>query len=142
MTVIQSTLLSILIGSLNYIYAEEIAYAYTQDPDTVFLLERCLRSCAISIALLGFLCSLQGTLKALQKQKLASRILLVCLYAISLPISYILSIELEIGVTGLWTGFAAGQTCITVLYIIVFLRTSWQEVFEINRERKRLEAEQ
>ena len=57
-TIIQSSFLSILMGSLNYIYASPIAYAYTQDPDTVFLLERCLRSQALSISLLGFLLSI------------------------------------------------------------------------------------
>lgn len=91
---------------------------------------------ALSIAILGFCLSIQGTLKALQKQRLASRILLFCLYAISLPAAYTLSIGLEIGVKGLWSGFAIGQLCITISYVVVYSRTDWQAVFQLNRERK------
>ena len=63
---VQATLLSILMGTLQYCNVESIAYAYTQDPDTVFLLERCLSSQAFAIVMLGPLLSLQGSLKALQ----------------------------------------------------------------------------
>ena len=141
-TLAYSSLLTVIVGALTYFYSREIALAYTQDPDTLALLRHCLRSLAVSISLLGFALSLQGALKALQKQNIASWILLLSLYGISLPVAYFLAIRMEVGVTGLWTGFSAGQVFVTVLYAwILAFRTDWQEVFQINRDRKKLEAE-
>ena len=60
-----SSLLSIVIAILTYNYASQIAYAYTQDPDTFHLLNSCLKSLALPIGILGFALSLQGALKAL-----------------------------------------------------------------------------
>ena len=61
--------------------------------DTVALLKLCLESLAVSIALLGPALSLQGALKALQKQVLASRVLLLSLYIVSLPMSFYVSVD-------------------------------------------------
>lgn len=120
-----SSLLTVLVGTLTYVYSREIANAYTQDPDTLAVLRYCLRSLAVSISLLGFALSLQGALKALQKQNIASWILLLSLYGVSLPMSYFLAIKLEVGITGLWTGFSVGQAFVTTLYGIILLRTDW-----------------
>lgn len=105
---IQSTLLACGVGMLTYIYSQPIASFYTLDPDTLAPLKNCFMSLSVSICLLGPLLSLQGALKALQKQEVASRILLKSLYGVSLPLSYLLSCTFEIGMTGLWTGFAIG----------------------------------
>lgn len=64
-TLVYSSLMTIIVGMLTYAYSRSIAYAYTQDPDTLALLRQCLRSLALSISLLGFSLSLQGALKAL-----------------------------------------------------------------------------
>ena len=104
--------------------------------DTVALLKNCLESLSYSIALLGFALSLQGALKALQKQKIASKILLLCLYLISLPMAFCLAVIMEVGVTGLWTGFALGQIMIIILYALMLYHTDWQAVFKLNKERK------
>ena len=104
-----------------------------------YLLKRCLQSLAFSITLLGPLLGLQGTLKALQKQEVAYKILLLSLYGVSLPAAYILSCVIEIGVTGLWTGFAIGQTVIVLLYLAEYLKTDWKAVFKLNQDRRSLD---
>ena len=67
---------------------------------------------------------------------IASKILICCFYLISLPMAWWLSIELEVGVTGLWRGFALGQIVIVLLYAFFIYHISWQDVFRLNRDRK------
>ena len=101
--------------------------------DTVALLKHCMKTVALCIIILGPTMSLQGALKALQKQKIASKVLLTCYYCISLPVAYGLSVELEVGVTGLWTGMALGQLVIPLIYAYLFYNIDWRDVFELNR---------
>ena len=65
---------------------------------------------------------------------MATRILLGCLYFVSLPTAYLLAIYFEIGVTGLWTGFSMGQITMIILYMLIVLKVDWQEVIERNRQ--------
>ena len=39
--------------------------------------------------------------------------------------AYTLSIGLEVGVTGLWTGMAMGQVLIPILYAYLFYNINW-----------------
>ena len=137
MTLIYSASITIFFGLLTYFYAHEIATMYTQDMDTLALLSNTLQSLSYSIALLGFTLSLQGTLRALQKQKVASQVLLLSLYLVSLPMAFWLAVDSQVGVTGLWTGFALGQVVTIFLYGFLILHVDWHEVFRLNRERKR-----
>ena len=61
---------------------------------------------------------------------------MLCLYLISLPMAFFLAVSIEVGVKGLWTGFALGQIIIIVLYVFLLHNTDWQAVFKLNRERK------
>lgn len=128
MTVIYSSTITLLLGLLTYNYASEIAYAYTEDSDTVALLERCLESLSFSLATLGAALSLQAVMKALLQQVIASKILMMCLYFISLPMAWWLSIELEVGVTGLWRGFCLGQVVVVLLYAFLIYHIDWQAI--------------
>ena len=142
MAVLWSTMISCFFAVVTYNYSYEIATAYTEDMDVVALLTTCLESLALSHAICGFNLSLQGALKALKKQVLASRILLLCLYTLSLPMAYTLSIGFGIGVKALFMGFAIGQAINSLLYLGLVLKTDWQEVFEMNREEKRIKDEE
>ena len=50
--------------------------------------------------------------------------------------AFFLAVSIEVGVKGLWTGFALGQIIIIVLYVFLLHNTDWQAVFKLNRERK------
>lgn len=53
MTVTYCSLISFSMGAMTHAYAKDIAFAYTEDSDTMALLERCLESLAFSLAVLG-----------------------------------------------------------------------------------------
>ena len=43
--------------------------------------------------------------------------------------AYWLSIEMEVGVTGLWTGFILGQFVLFFVYAFLLMHVDWQEIF-------------
>ena len=47
-----------------------------------------------------------------------------------------MAIKFKIGVKGLWMGFSVGQVFVTLMYGLAYLRTDWQALFIMNRERK------
>jgi len=80
-------------------------------------------------------------LKALQQQKVASYVLICGLYLCSLPCSYFFAVEGTFGVQGLWLGHAIGNALVLFLYFVVYASTSWETVFEIVQEQRRLKEE-
>ena len=74
---------------------------------------------------------------------MASQVLLLALYLVSLPMAYWLAVDMQAGVNGLWVGFALGMAVTCLLYAFLYVHVDWQEVFRLNRERKqdRLERE-
>ena len=109
---------------------ERIAEAYTKDTDTLPLLVLALDSLCPSVALLGFVLSLQGTLKALKKQVFATIILLLALYIICLPMAYHFTIDREFGIVGLWYGLACGQIFLGGMYLFIVAHTEWRQTAE------------
>ena len=55
---------------------------------------------------------------------------------IALPMAYTLSVQFEVGVTGLWTGMAIGQILIPTIYAYLFINIDWMDVFELNRRQR------
>ena len=64
-------------------------------------------------------------MKALQKQRNASIILVLCLYIVSLPMAYWFAFGLNKGVQGLWWGFSIGYIPSFILYLIEISRIDW-----------------
>ena len=62
--------------------------------------------------------------------------LILSLYCVSLPMAFFLSVVFEIGVTGLWTGFACGQLVTAALYAFMLFHVSWKDLFAQNRSLK------
>ena len=122
-----------LIAMFTYFAAHEIANAYTDDMDTVALLRYCMQQVSTCLFITGTTLSLQGALKALQQQDIASRVLLTCYYMVSLPMAFAISVLFEVGITGLWKGMSIGQALIPTIYAYIFINIDWMDVFELNR---------
>lgn len=112
--------------------SREVALAYTDNLDTVPVLQICLQTCGFNLFLAGATLSFQGSLKALKRQKIASKVLLISMYAVSLPMSYFLSVYMEWGVSGLWGGFSSGQIIIAIIYLYLLMHMDWEKaVFDV-----------
>jgi MATE family multidrug resistance protein len=93
--------------------------------DVVPVLSNVIRSLFVPIIFFAFTLIPQGALKALRQQKNAAYSLLFCFYFISLPSAYYLAMHTELGVQGLWMGFAVGQIVLFLLYNWLIMRTDW-----------------
>ena len=49
------------------------------------------------------------------------------MYAVSLPMSYFLSVYMEWGVSGLWGGFSSGQIIIALIYLYLLVHMDWEK---------------
>ena len=120
MGTIYSAILTGIIAFCTYRYSYEIATMYTQDVDTVALLIPVLETLALPLFINGLVQSIQGTLKSLQQQKIASRILILGLYLAGLPSASFLAVDYEYGVHGLWIGYGIGEGVILFLYLLIY----------------------
>lgn len=125
MTVAYSTLISTVSATGTYFYAREIATIYTWDEETIPVLTECLKSLSIAMATVGAVLSLQAIMKALLMQVIASKILILCFYLISLPMAWWVAMEMGVGVTGLWPGLASGMIIIAILYAFFIWHSDW-----------------
>ena len=82
---------------MTYTYSREISHIYTSDPDSVAILSPAFKALSFMIALISQMMTLQGTLKALLHQRIASIILVLCLYLVSLPMAYFLAFDMGVG---------------------------------------------
>ena len=98
---------------------------YTDHADTIGSLSLTFKAESFTLALFGQVLTLQGTMKALQKQRNASIILVLCLYIVSLPMAYWFAFGLNKGVQGLWWGFSIGYIPSLILYLIEISRIDW-----------------
>lgn len=79
--------------------------------------------------------SLQGVIRALNVQKRASLIAIASHYMVSLPLAFLLTFLLEMGVKGLWIGMTFGVMLEAIFYVRLVLNTDWQDVANEAQER-------
>ena len=115
---------------VTYFYTEEISLMYTQEAETVPVVQNALVYGCLTIFLFPFTMTLQGALRALKLQKIASITLIICLYVIALPMAFYLSNYTELGVAGLWVGYSCGQIVIFFLYALIYAHVDWRMVIE------------
>ena len=136
LSVLYSFIIASILAVLIYFYKHEIATSYTEDEETVPLLEEALQKMSVAVSLVGIALALQGSLKALRKQILSTLILILTLYFISIPTAYNLSIERDMGIGGLWYGFTGGVLIEVFLYGMLVIYTDWDDVVAISTMRR------
>lgn len=128
---IEGTIIYTIIALLTYTYSHEIATIYSSDnPDTAATLAVVLESLIPQIWLISQVLCLQGTLKAVQRQRIASSVLILCLYLVSLPMATWLAFDEQMGVKGLWLGFSLGNIPVIFMYVIIIFAIDWNLVIE------------
>mmetsp|Transcript_22253 Transcript_22253/g.29801 ORF Transcript_22253/g.29801 Transcript_22253/m.29801 type:complete len:102 (-) Transcript_22253:110-415(-) len=71
---------------------------------------------------------LQGPIRAMGLQKMASYMALACYWLLGLPLSALFSFKFEFGVAGLLGGFLTATALQSISYMLILLRTDWQDV--------------
>jgi Na+-driven multidrug efflux pump len=77
---------------------------------------------------------LQGIIKTLQVQNFW-KIIVFCLYVVSLGFTYIFGFYFNWKLTGVWMGWLIGIVVLFVYEIRFLINVSWEEVFNIVRDK-------
>ena len=84
---------------------------------------------------------LQGLIRGLGLQEVASYIALACYWLLGIPLAIVLTFVFDIGVVGLFGGFIAATGFQCLLYFVILVRTNWQEIADLAAERIKKEEE-
>ena len=76
---------------------------------------------------------LQGVLRGIGRQAAGAVINGISYVVCGLPIGYLLSLVLRIGVQGVWFGLAIGATLATIICLMVIARVDWHQASEAAR---------
>ncbi|KAF4651718.1 hypothetical protein FOL46_000174, partial [Perkinsus olseni] len=70
---------------------------------------------------------MQGVFKGLGIQRYAAPVNIFSYYILMLPLGYFLSVDVGLGVDGMWLGFAAGASVIAASYTAILACTNWSK---------------
>ena len=70
------------------------------------------------------------------QHRIASIVVVLCMYLVSLPMARILALDMQVGITGLWAGFACGLLPVICLYIFFIFQIDTALVVEEARMRR------
>lgn len=117
--------LLVLLQVLVYSCKEQIVGLFTSDP-AVFE----LANASVFIIVLAFIPdmiqgSIQGVIRALGIQRVASYYSLASYYLLGIPLSILLTFVLDMGVVGLWAGISAGISLAAIIFVRLVQKTDW-----------------
>ena len=130
-----SMTLAAIISSALYIGRFALAELFTSDEA---LLEATLKVipffCFTNLIDMA-MCCFFGIVRALGIQGRVALLPIACYYAISIPLSAALAFRVGWGVMGLWVGHYIGIFCLTMIVVIMVVRTNWFDVVNEAEER-------
>ena len=88
---------------------------------------------------------IQGPIRAMGLQRIASFFAIGCYYGIGIPLALLFAFKVEMGVMGLQAGIAVALLAQFIAYLTILLKQDWQEVADeaIKRiEKEAMELEQ
>ena len=116
----------VLLEILVYSCKEQIVGLFTAD-QAVFE----LANASVFIICLAFIPdmiqgSIQGVIRALGIQRIASCYSLASYYVLGIPCSIVFTFVLDWGVVGLWAGILVGIASAAIIFVRLTLKTDWQ----------------
>ena len=94
-----------------------------------------LKLLALSYLFEGMQIYLQGPIRALGLQKIASYYTIAAFYIFGIPIACVLSVKLNFGIYGLQIGFGSAVLVQCLSYAIILLKTDWQSISNAATKR-------
>ena len=110
---------------LVYVLKEEIVALFTSDPDVFKLANASVFIIIVTFTPDMIQGSLQGVIRALGIQRVASYYSLASYYLLGIPLALVLTFVFDMGVIGLWTGIFAGLCLIAIIFLRLVIKTDW-----------------
>ena len=121
---------------------EQISSFFTAEQTVFELLVKCIPILALKFIPDGYQGFATGVIRALGKQKEASKITLIVAYLVTLPVACILAFVFKMGVSGLIIGSAVSHVLQTILYSKLILNEDWEQVSQQAVDRIEADAKQ
>lgn len=123
-----TTIIMVLIGILFYIFAPQLASIFT---DTIEIKEKVVMVLRLIAFFQPFAALTQIMTNALQgagDTKFPMYATLIGIWVIRVGIGYLLAVIFNLGIFGVWCGYAMDITIRGILLLIRFLRGKWQKI--------------
>lgn len=119
-------------------YNQQVLKQYLTSQETIDKIVHKLPLFFLLIFLLSSFIILNGTIKALGLQSKAVVASIICLYCVSLPLSYVIGFKPELlwksetfahlkGINGLFVGFCIGLAVLNLVYFYLVCALDWRE---------------
>ena len=134
-----SLLLSFVCSSFNMMvivtFRYQIAKMFSKEEDVVTLVISALPILAFMQLFDAFNASTAGCLRGQGRQKIGGYINLFAFYCIGIPLSYILTFILDMGVGGLWYGITGALIMMSICQGYAVFHGDWQQIMDAARNR-------
>jgi putative MATE family efflux protein len=127
-TAILGTLFLLVVGTLEFVYAEPIARIYTSDPDVYRIVASLIRVSAYLQIFDGLLNFYAGGLRGIGDTSFLLRISFIMGLLVFVPLSYVAIFVLEWGSIGAWLSLYTYLVLFGCTVMIRFYRTDWNAV--------------
>uniref|UniRef100_A0A5K3EUQ1 Multidrug and toxin extrusion protein n=3 Tax=Mesocestoides corti TaxID=53468 RepID=A0A5K3EUQ1_MESCO len=108
---------------------------FTSDPGVISRAAQCLPLLSVFLIFEGAVGVMGGAFRGAGLQPVGALIVFVCLYLFSGPLGFWLLLSTPLKLMGLWVGFVSGLFAMSSVYLIVLLRTNWQQQTVLAAER-------
>ena len=117
-----------LVSLLFLVFPEVLVGLFSTDPDVVALGARCLRVAAIAQPLMAIADALAGGLRGAGDTRSPMRVALVGPVLVRLTACWVLAVELDLGLLGIWLGTTLDWAVRVVWLAAIFRRGAWRDL--------------
>ncbi len=127
----------LLAGILTFIFAPAlITFFIPNDPAVIVEGARLVRFIATAFALIGLQIIVGSTLQAAGSTSQAMKLSIISQWLVQLPLAFLLSKALNLGITGVWLTFPITNIIMSTIYLFVFFKGKWKTKKIISHEQK------
>lgn len=125
------------VGLLVFVFAPNIVRIFV--PADAALIRECsyfTRLASIAYGFIGLQQALTGALRGAGAMLSTMVLAIVSLWVLQFPLAYILSKHTSLGLEGIWWAFPIGNTIVTGITVLWFMRGSWKAIRLTDAERR------
>eukprot|EP00347_Sterkiella_histriomuscorum_P017802 403347935 len=136
MAVSGSIFMNLIIAFVTSIFRTGISRLFTTNPALVAQIFDVVNIMSLAMVFTGIQLILEGGIRGLGLQTIATVIVLICMYLICIPASYIFAISFGFKLRGIWFGLIVGMISLCLVYTyILTCRTSWKKMaYQISHQ--------
>ncbi len=121
-------LTTLVLGGIFFVFPEQLADIYTDDPELIETAAVCLRVLAFAQPAKALNMIFGGTFRGAGDTKFPMYLTFIGVWGIALPLTYVLGVKLSLGLIGIWSAMVADEWFRAVVCIIRFKTEKWKQV--------------